>query len=344
MTYPTPSAPRPSPPGHAPSGRRIAAGIVQLAAGLLLAIAAASLWSASESASQTRRDPAPRLRHADRESMQTVTTGLIVAALVQLALVPGVWLGWRPAVVASMVAAGLLALWDLFAALSQVAFAGRGGPNVLGIGLAGVSLLAHAALFVMLLEALRQTKRAPTHARDVVMTPRGAVAVPDAPARGRAGWSQVAAGLLLLLAAGFFAVRFYRHVDSDHSYVAPFRGEMKLATLTSVVALVAAAAQLALAPRVGAGSRAAAVASVVISVTLAGLNALVLVVLLAGGGGLRRALFHASGVNSVFIAKPVFFLAADVLLCVFLLQVLRRTAGRASAAGFPLDLPPGRSR
>lgn len=150
--------------------------------------------------------------------------------------------------------------------------------------------------------------------------------------------------MLLLIAAGFSVVRFYRHVDSDHSYVAPFRDEMKLALLMSVLTLIAAAVQLALAPRVGAGSRAAAVASTAISATLAAVNALVLLVLLAGDAKLKRAIFHGSGLKKLFLAEPIFFLAANLLLCVFLLQVLKRTTGRAAAAGFPVDVSPRRYR
>jgi hypothetical protein len=241
-----------------------------------------------------------------------------------------------------MVLSALLGLWDLFATLTLVAFPGKAGPSVIGLGVGAVSVVAHAALFVMLLEALRQSTWAPNPAPEVVMTPAGPLVIPDAAARGRAGWTQVAAAVLLLIAAGGAVFRFNRGLNSNHPYLTAAGDKLELALVISAGMLVVGVAQLALAPRVGAGSRPAAVASVSIAGALAAVNALVLVALLAGNARVTRGIYHASGLKKLFIAEPIFFLAANALLCLFLLQVLRRTSGRALAAGFPLDFSSGR--
>jgi hypothetical protein len=340
MAYPHPSAPLPVPPRLPPSGRRIAAAIVQLVAGVLLAGGAALLWSAIELSAGTRGGQGARLSYAERSTLTTVTSTLIVVGLVQLALVVGIWVGWRPAVLASMVAAALLVLWDLFASLTLVAFPGKGGPSVLGMGVGAASLVVHAALFLVLLEALRQTTWAPNSAPDVVMTPAGPLVIPDAAAHGRAGWTQVAAAVLLLIAAGGAVFRFSRGLGSNHPYHTAVADELKLAVFVSAVMFIAAAAQLALAPRVGAGSRTAAVVSMSIAATLAAVNALVLLGLLLGDAITTRGIYHASGLKKLFITEPTFFLAANVLVCAFGLQALRQTSRRGLAPGFPLDFRP----
>ena len=86
------------------------------------------------------------------------------------------------------------------------------------------------------------------------------------------------------------------------------------------------------------------VASVGVAATIATVSALVLLVLLRADAKLTKGVYKASGLNKLVLAEPLFFLAANLLLCALLLQVLRRKGGRGISVGFPLDVSAGHGR